>query len=453
MVGAPPQDTNENAQNSHENSDQTQPETTQSLGVSDTPESKPSLADKIPSLKKLIIMPVAIIVLLIVAGTSYYVYNFILRQNESVVVQQEGPPTEEESQNQVPTKPEEPTKWETFTSQEYTFSFKYPEGQDVVIFDPFNLEPVSFSVIAIGPEQTTKPVVENKELLDGYIFRVIVHKNIINRDISDLTQKKHDSYFLNCPGRSRISDIEYRNISGFESQIFSVENCGQDYRETFVLREATVYEIVQVYQGNLGYKQVYQSITDQMRESFQFTNLKGPTAPDQWIQVTDITAGYRLSHPNLDTGCCNLPNLPFGDNEKEAVFADPETVIEGSDKPFDGFAVFTSDLDPGETYENYLTQMKQALTEEYRIITGKNPTNTEEEDITVDGRPAKVLRGYLWYGNGEVVIIDHPDPERITVLTKTEATENSFDETFSQIVDSIVLFTDAGELRQREEQL
>lgn len=54
----------------------------------------------------------------------------------------------------------------------------------------------------------------------------------------------------------------------------------QYYIETIVSRDNFIFEVIQVYRGDIGFKQKYKSITDEIYSSLVFTNTLKPTPID-----------------------------------------------------------------------------------------------------------------------------------------------------------------------------
>lgn len=381
---------------------------------------------KIKKILLVITVAIGLIVALYIVGTQIV----IPRNNPPP------PPVEEQ-----PAEPEEPVvnspypeiaedKWENYINKQYEFSFKYPTNAKFTEQNPFSLDPSTYQVLF------TRNNIEGTNeynLIEGYLFKVIVNKSIVNTDIKTLAQEKGKLFHTTCPETAKITEPSKVVIDNFEAYSFTVENCDGDHKETFVNRENNIFEVAQTYKGDIGYKQFYKATVEQIEKSFSYTNQIAPSPVEEW----EIYEGgfFTLKHPSFDKTCCKIQGPPDVDGKiasKIVVYADPETVETG-DKLFNGFAIYMVDNVSAEGFASYIELQKAALVENYKIVVGKSPITTDKT-VIIDGLEGVVLEGYAWWG--DMIYLPYKD-STVFAIAKTEVNPGTFDNVFGEILATI----------------
>jgi len=340
------------------------------------------------------------------------------------------------TQAPTPTPEEEPAKqWKSFTTSQHGITFSYSVEAYLEKSNPFSQDSPVYKAIFRGKRQDEGLITETN-LSDGYIFKVTVNTNPENRSLLDLTQNKKSSFAFNCPDLAEISDITATKIDGLAAQTFSVINCNSDFKVTFVVSKNFVYEIDQIFRGDIGFKQKYETDTDEIVLSLKIDR-ELPPPEDPIVTFASTAHGFSFMHPRFNTECCQVPSPIYGNflNTGRFHFVDTSLGVPEKNKPFDGFGIFV-DINGGETpmpFETYLDNEKKALLEDYRIITGRNPDESEEK-IKIGGVEAVLLKGYAWWG--DVIMLQIPNTSRVMLISKTEFLPGSFRDVFNDIMNS-----------------
>ncbi len=163
-----------------------------------------------------------------------------------------------------------------------------------------------------------------------------------------------------------------------------------------------------------------------------------PTAtPDpmaDWETYTNTEYGFAFKYPgHLSIDCCRIAG-PDSVDQPTITLADPDTILEGTDKPFDGFSIFIkSDV---STFENYIDESKQTLLENFDPGGNSVPINPLQSPITLANQQGVKLTGYKPLSDTEFYFVPLPRGNTVIVLGKTDGTEDSFEETFQQILST-----------------
>lgn len=369
--------------------------------------------------KKLLIL--GLIILFLIVGIA--VILFLLQPRERVVEQ----PSFVITQNQ------QDKQWEKFSNAEFNFEVEYPI--EATFSKDASLDPVIYRILFKG-EKETKINIDDRNIEDGYIFRVSVYPNLDNTNIADLIQKRLEAYRIFCPENSNFGQITDTNVTGKIAKTFEITECNLiNYRETYVLDRGNVFQLTQVYRGDLGFRQAYRGKLTEIQQKFNFINI--PPSQTQWITFTS-TKYFSFEHPTLDLKCCSRK---LGGNSKViAVAANSADFGNKISTSYDSVSFFSIE-EKTIPYENVIQNEKARLIEEYKIVNNRTPINLVEENITVDGQPAIRLKGYSWWAD-EIVYIDSgtkgasQSQNRILVVAKTETYSGSFVD-FDRIFNSI----------------
>ena len=336
----------------------------------------------------------------------------------------------------TPTPEEEPAKqWKSFSASQHGITFKCPVESYLEKSNPFSQDSPVYKAIFRGKRQDEGLITESN-LFDGYIFKIVVNTNPQNRPLIDLARNKVSSFAFSCPDLAQISEVEATKIDGLTAQAFNVINCNSDFKVTFVVSKNFVYEIDQIYKGDIGFKQKYEKDTDEILLSLKIDR-ELPPPEDPIITFTSGVHRFSFRHPRFNTDCCQVPSPVYGIffNSGKFYFVDTSLGIPEKNKPFDGFGVFVDENEMKVPFEMYLVSEKNALLEDYRIITGRNPEESEEK-TKVGEVDAVLLKGYAWWG--DIIMLQIPNTSKIMIISKTEFLPGSFKEVFGDILNSFV---------------
>ena len=312
--------------------------------------------------------------------------------------------------------------WADFVSKLDGFSFKYPPKAYIGYPNPFSNDSPTYKAVYIGPKQKNKSVKE-ENLTDGYIFKIVVNKIPDNRDLASIVNQKRQSFILSCPSIAKISE----NIEN----AFSLSNCPADYKETFLQDGNKVYELAQIVKGDIGYKEAYEKITDEIFSTFKISTVIPNTQPeDPFITYSNKNYGLSFKHPKLDTNCCSAPKPPVGDFATLGTFALPSK----QSKAFDGFGLYIEENTQNINFSTYLENQKKALLDDFKLVNGVEAENSKDDLIIINDKEARKLSNYAWWG--DVIYIQLPNRPEIVVLSKVDYLSGSFDELFDGIIST-----------------
>lgn len=201
-----------------------------------------------------------------------------------------------------------PVNWQTYTDQQYGFSFQYPV--EAVVRNVMET-PKRVKVMRIGPTQVASGRIQT-ELFDGYSFTVTFFSEAKDGSISVLSEKMYNSAKQAC-SEATFSPIKDVQIAGKNAKTYSVENCLGNYTETFVGNHGYVYDITQIYSGNDKLlERTYQDTISQILATFRFTDQAQTDTTVSWKTYTNIKYKYSFEYPSDF-------NLIVNDNEKSII--------------------------------------------------------------------------------------------------------------------------------------
>ena len=242
-----------------------------------------------------------LLIVLITFLRSIYIKN----KDKFVVVDNKG----EGNQGVVVVTEEEENEkenWETYSNDTFRFSFNYPKEDKLVVEDPSDDEYIAKIVFAgIVPEKSPK----GENMIKGYMFSVNPLA-LSKRNIDSVVSLKRDYFVEICPDTAEVSQIMDTWIDNLPGKKFEISNCNSDYIVSYVPENNYIYEIVQTFKGDLGYKQTYKSQTNIMLDSLIIY--------EQQVQVDPITKfenqqyHFSFEYPsNLDSQCCKVAEPPY----------------------------------------------------------------------------------------------------------------------------------------------
>jgi hypothetical protein len=326
----------------------------------------------------------------------------------------------------------EPTAVETkeYKSDKDKFTLQYPI--DSILEEPSQeaAESRVYKITYAGPRQT-ESITTDESLTDGFIFKIIVNKDVINKDLKIIAENKIDSFKQGCSDLYTSSDTLSTQIDTIPAEEFSINNCPAYYEETFVLFNGSLYEMVIIYRGDVGYREKYLQTATQILESYRF--LDKPLAPETPKFSTYKNDGYRISfvHPNLDSKCCDVNGPVSGISNKIVVFGDKQSYDDNKGKSFNGFGVFVDQNDKKISFEEYMDLQRKTLEENYKVIMGKKPESGEEK-IKVGDVEGIILKNYAWWG--DMIYVQIPNSSKFLIISKVETSRGVFEQVFAEIL-------------------
>lgn len=152
--------------------------------------------------------------------------------------------------------------WSSFAQPNYRFL--YPPEADVQERES------ELVIVFMGPKQIASGRTQT-ELFDGYSVRIGSPYSQADDAVSAATEARSNAV-ENCNNpEGKVDEISTVDVSGYSGYQFSVSGCRLDYTSTFVEYNNVVYNITQSYVGTPEDQQMYQEITEQIRESIVFS--------------------------------------------------------------------------------------------------------------------------------------------------------------------------------------
>lgn len=345
---------------------------------------------------------------------------------------------------ETPVTPNSPVK--LYKSDDLKLSFEYAKEASVSEFTAVDTKKVNKMEIAFAPTTEADTSITEQTITAGYILR-ISRFTAVTKKIDEVASTKKESYSLNCPSTATISPISTVQIDSIDARTFTVDNCNGNFTLTFVPRFYSYYEINQISKGDIGYIQQYKLATDQILKSIKFfPEDTGPVTPkDPFVTYKD--AQYKLAFKHLDynTKCCDIsgPSANFGVGATLlGVFARPETVVNRN--TFDGIGLFIATLGEKQTWEDYITNQRQNLTDDYVVVKGTKPL-TQEKELKVGDKTGTLLKGYSWKGNDLIYLqltpVINAQQTFVLVISVKNTTGEGFDRSLQDMLSSFT-FTD-----------
>lgn len=349
-------------------------------------------------------------------------------------------PKNEEQAPKNPTvidqEPKDP--YTTFTSEQYKFQVKFNSEKNYFHQrGAFSPNPAFF--MFSSKENKSQSPDNEKYLSDGYIVKISVFEEI-DLDPQDLAGRKREKFKLECPKQSEISQIYSINLDNVETSSFEVKNCNQDYIVHFAKFEDFVYEIMQIYKGDIGFRQQYKSYTDEIIDSIKW--IRPPKVKDQTTTLENKDFLVKITHPWLDTQCCSVTEPAIAKLNEIAVLAQSKDKLGNTiptEKITDKLGIFGAPKN-NESFELFLNKQKQALIKEFQVVEGKNPVNTKETLVNLGYGERSLtgvkLEGYAWWG--KVILAEHPYSNYFLIFVIPNGASLEFEGIVEDILANIV---------------
>ncbi|RJQ35727.1 hypothetical protein C4559_06570 [Candidatus Microgenomates bacterium] len=244
---------------------------------SDISSTNPVLANQPPiqpQTKTNLIMPIVITLLVsgVVFGLGGYFFGKQSLPTQKVVENiQTSPtaissPTPFSSPSVAPTVSDSTSNWETYNSSEY--SFKHPKGlKSDTGAAGTGFENIRFQLM--GPKQIASGRTQTS-LFDGYSFVVTKIGLATQKTPEQLATERRSNSKENCGPEVILSDVKPITVGKGTGVQYSVKNCMEDYTSSYISNGTNVYEITQLYVGELADQKAYEEITDQIFSSLKF---------------------------------------------------------------------------------------------------------------------------------------------------------------------------------------
>jgi len=369
--------------------------------------------------KKLKLISLGTLVLISIAILLSFVRIIYIKTKDTHVVNPEDKSTMPGQEIIIIEKdPAEVEEWEIYSSEKYIFSVDYPKGDALFVSDlsedKFSVEIRSSNII---PDK--KPNGEN--LVKGYIFHVIPLK-LSASDLERAAKIKRDWYVSLCPETATIYQTSGRTVANLAAVGFDINDCNSDYAINYIAANDFVYEVMQVYKGDLGFEQIYKSRTNQILSSLLIDEDLPEASPT--VLYEEKRVGFTFEYPrDMDSNCCTVPAPP------QDYLVTLVTLAENDNS--DALAFYYSYRNNGVNFGDYVESQKMKLSDEYTIVKNKSPEGKETE-MTISGQRAVMLSGYSWRGN-DIIYIPIPRKQNVLMISKMNVSE----ETFNTIKESI----------------
>ena len=380
----------------------------------------------------LVVMATTLVVIPLLGLGGYKIYKTFFKDVDTPLIKQN---EQQDSEQISETKPNAVVEKE-YSSDNLRAKIKYLSDAKVIDTPEVNGQPRKLLVM-YSKDDPNKDNWTEDNITTGYIFKVTTFDTQV-RNLDETARVKQEGYKALCPSTSIFGDIERTTINLESARTFNIQNCNGDYSITYTLKFDTNYEITRIYRGDVGYRQLYQSIANDIYNSLTFypedTGKVGPTET-----FKDTTHGFSFDHPHLDATCCHVP-VPTLNKPKEIVsLGNKYTFVDNNN--FDGIGFFVYNSGMQDTYENYLTKSQKALVDDYVIVKG-TPPQTSASKVQVGDKEGILLHGYSWQGN-DLVFVNVPKDRNegyVLIISIKNYSGESFAKTVSDILKSVKFF-------------
>jgi hypothetical protein len=325
-----------------------------------------------------------------------------------------------------------------YKSDDLKFSLEYPSEAKLIESKSSDTQTKKIEIIFAKDNDNPVNVTE-KNLNEGYIFRISTFTTT-NRNIDEIAKIKKESFADACPDTSTFSEIKTSLVDTVDARNFNVQNCGVDYKVTYVPRFFVYYEFLEIYKGDVGYKQLYEAKTDEILKSLKFyPEISNEKPEDPYVTFVNQQYNFSFQHPHFDDKCCELPLSTSNTARSIVVLADKNSVKDKNN--FDGFGVYVDSYENGGTFNSYVDKQKQTLIDDYTVVKGMKPPQATETLIQVGGRDSILLKGYSWQGNDLIYVNLTPDAQEeqngyILIISEKNSSGETFQKVFDKVLDS-----------------
>ena len=338
-------------------------------------------------------------------------------------------------QNPEPQKPpEEPAKVDPESIVEYsndTLKISLERLYKTSLFEHFDQPEITKKIEIIYDKNNPGKDITVEELSEGYIFRISVFYTTL-RKIDEIAQVKKESFIASCPKTATLSKTVVTQVDGVDARTFEVNNCGSDFKVTYVVKNGMNYEFSQIFKGNLGYRQAYKAETENILRSVKFYPEEKPE-PGPTETYYNEKLKFSLDYPrSLSKDCCKAT----GPISKEAIelftIGDENTYVDENN--LDAITVY-EDSNKEINFDAYIEKQKTLLVDDYIVTMGESP-KPEIRTMKVGDRDAIMLRGYSWRGN-DLIYLNISNNERASKILVISV-KNISGESFANVTDEIL---------------
>jgi hypothetical protein len=282
-------------------------------------------------------------------------------------------------------------------------------------------------------KQDGQEKITEENLREGYIFRVTAFTPS-ERVLLDAAEVKKKAFITKCPSTAiftKTSEVYVNSIKGFG---FDIQNCGADYKLSYIPKSSVIYEFAQIYRGDVGYRQVYKAATNDILLSVRFYPDIADTSPSETF--TSLDKAFSFKYPKtFKSDCCTISALASF-KPVLITLGDSTNLIDKNN--FDGFAVQMDDYRSGGT-DAYLDTQRKTLIDDYIVVKGEAPT-LSETSIKVGDKDAVLLKGYAWNGNDVIYVplIKDYNSGRVLIISVKNISGEDFDLKMDEILKSFV---------------
>jgi len=318
----------------------------------------------------------------------------------------------EEPETPVSLEPDPHESWNIYDNSELKVLFKYP-------LDAAVETDTSFS---------SKVVYSSKEEEEaGYSFK-ITSLELYGRNLEGIAKIKRESYYYDCPRGAEVTNAVSIYVSDAVGKSFEVRGCNGDLKVTYVPRFNKFFEIVQTYQGSVGYKQQYKSTTEEILQTLVlYPEEKPPEEP--FITFESQQYYFSFVYPKeLKQNCCDIPAPPTSSNSIGTFGIKKDT------GEFGGFRIFARNNESSNnkmTFEEFVQYQKNILISDYKVANGTIPV-VVEEIMKLGSRDAVRFKGLSWKEN-DLVYSSVPGEKHFIIISIS----NSLGQDFERILDGI----------------
>lgn len=169
------------------------------------------------------------------------------------------------------------------------------------------------------------------------------------------------------------------------------------------------------------------------------TSIPTPDETANWKTYTNTKYGFSFKYPmNFDSTCCGISGPVLGKPEMIIVLADPATGAQGTDMPFNGLGIYIDsvvDFTSADGFTSYIYGQKASLIKNYKDFMDKEPINGKSNTVMVAGVKGEALEGLAWWSN-KIIYVPFPDNKKVIVIVRADASKDSFDTMFNQILST-----------------
>jgi hypothetical protein len=375
-----------------------------------------------------VVIAALVIIIPLLGFGAYKAYIAFIRVVNVPIIKQTEEPTKNNNQNTN-------TNTETVVLNEYSsdnLRIKLSYLSDAKVVDAPEVNGESRKLLVLySKDNTNKDEWTIDNISTGYIFKIATFDTQV-RNLDDVAAVKQESYKTICASTAVFSKITETTLNLEKARTFSIQNCNGDYVITYVLKFNTFYEITQIFRGDLGYRQLYQSTSGDIYNSLKFYSENiGELGPTE--TYTDKEHGFSFQHPHLDAACCELPIPTLRNPEKIVSLGDRYTYVDSNN--FDGIGIWTLSLNTQSTYKDFVNNSRKTLVDDYKVVRGV-PPKTQDIDVKVGSINGIMLRGYTWQGN-DLIYVEVPKQDNRSYVLIISVKNKSGD-AFTKTVDDIL---------------